>query len=118
MKVSVVLLTYNEEANLPRCLEALNWCDDIVAIDSGSTDRSIEILGSFGTRVLYRSFDDFATQRNFGLDNGAFRHEWVLHLDADEVVTPEFIAALDALKPKNGVDGYYVPSKVILFERG
>jgi glycosyltransferase involved in cell wall biosynthesis len=117
MKVSVLLLIHNEEANLPRCLEALNWCDDIVAIDSGSTDGSIEILSSFGVRILHRSFDDFATQRNFGLKNGAFRHEWVLHLDADEVVTPEFITALDALDPTDRIDGYYVLSKVILFER-
>jgi glycosyltransferase involved in cell wall biosynthesis len=117
MKVSVLLLIHNEEANLPRCIEALNWCDDIVAIDSGSTDGSMEILSSFGVRVLHRSFDDFATQRNFGLKNGAFRHEWVLHLDADEVVTPEFSTALDALNPTDHIDGYYVLSKVILFER-
>jgi glycosyltransferase involved in cell wall biosynthesis len=117
VKVSILLLTHNEAGNLPRCLEALTWCDDIVAIDSGSTDHSVDILNSFNVRVLRRPFDDFARQRNFGLEEGAFRHEWVLHLDADEVVTPEFVAALDTLKPKEGVDGYYVPSKNILFGR-
>lgn len=117
MKVGVLLLTYNEEANLPRCLEALSWCNDIVAIDSGSTDRSIDILRSFGVQVLSRPFDDFAKQRNFGLEHGAFQHEWILHLDADEVVTREFVAALDALDPKESIDGFYVPSKIILFDR-
>ena len=117
MNVSVLLLTFNEEANLPRCLEALAWCDDIVVIDSGSQDRSIEILEAHGARVLARPFDDFAGQRNFGLDAGAFHYDWVLHLDADEVVTPGFVAALEALTPANDIDGYFVPSKTILFNR-
>ena len=117
MKASVLLLTFNEEANLPRCLAALAWCDDIVAIDFGSTDRTIETLKSSGVRIFTRPFDDFAGQRNFGLNNGAFRHEWVLHLDADEVVTPQFVAALGALEPASGIDGYYVASKTMLFNR-
>lgn len=117
MHVSVLLLVFNEEVNLPRCLEALQWCDDIVAIDSGSTDRSVEILESYGVRILLRSFDNFAAQRNFGLEQGAFQHDWVLHLDADEVATPEFASALKALTPQDGIDGYFVPSKMILFDR-
>lgn len=116
MKVSALLLTFNEEVNLPRCLNALNWCDDIVAIDSGSADRSIKILESFGVRVIRRKFDDFATQRNFGLENGALRHDWILHLDADEVVTSEFVAALNKLVPADGIDAYRVPSKTMLHE--
>ena len=115
MKVSALLLTYNEEENLPRCLNALQWCDDIIVVDSGSTDRSVEIAEAAGARVLHRRFDDFASQRNFGIENGAPRHEWVLHLDADEVVTTEFQQKLDALAPQEGIDAYRVPSKIILF---
>jgi len=89
MKVSILILTYNEEANLPRCLAALTWCDDIIVIDSGSQDRTVEIAKAAGARVLHRPFDDFARQRNFGLDEG---------------------------HPRHGIDAYQVPSKTMLHE--
>jgi hypothetical protein len=65
--------------------------------------------------VLTRDFDDFARQRNFGLEQGRFRHEWVLHLDADEIVTSEFTAAIEALAPEDDIDAYNIPSKTMLF---
>jgi len=117
MQVSTLLLTMNEERNLPRCLAALAWCDDIIVVDSGSTDRSRQICEAAGARVLVREFDDFANQRNFGLSEGKPKHEWVLHLDADEVATPEFVAALKALEPPAGIDAWDVPSKTMLFGR-
>lgn len=115
MLTSVLLLTFDEEKNLPCCLNSLGWCDDIVVVDSGSTDRTVEIAKAHGARILTRPFDDFAQQRNFGLDEGNFRHEWVLHLDADEVCTPAFVEALKSLSPDDGIDAYNVPSKMMLF---
>lgn len=115
MKVSVLILTYNEEQNLPACLAALTWCDDIWVLDSGSTDATARIAHEAGAKLLVRSFDDFASQRNFGLENCSFTNEWVLHLDADEVVTPEFSEALLGLSPQSGIAAYHVPSKLILF---
>ena len=117
MKVSTLVLTYNEALNLPRCLRALSWCDDIVVIDSGSTDNTIEIAGKFGARILTRPFDNFANQRNFGLEQGELRHEWVLHLDADEVVTEAFVRRLLSLEPPRGIEGYRVPSKLMFGEK-
>jgi glycosyltransferase involved in cell wall biosynthesis len=117
MNISILLLTHNEEINIAECLAALTWCDDIVVVDSGSSDRTLDIVRSFDVRVLTRAFDDFAGQRNWGLENGDFRHEWVLHLDADEIVTPEFRRALAALKAEPGLDAYRVPSKLMLFGR-
>jgi len=114
MKVSVLILTFNEEMNLPSCLQALAWCDDLVVLDSGSTDRTVEIAKAHGARLLLRPFDTFADQRNFGLDTGDFRHEWVLHLDADEVVTPQFVQTLAKLQPPADVAAYHVPSKLML----
>ena len=84
--VSVLVLTFNEEENLPRCLNSVQWADDVLVLDSFSTDRTVEIARKLGARVIQRTFDTFAGQRNFGLDEGSLRHEWVLHLDADEVV--------------------------------
>ncbi|MGB3544033.1 glycosyltransferase family 2 protein [Rubrivirga sp.] len=84
--VSVLILTYNEEDNLPRCLDSVAWADDVLVVDSFSTDRTVEVARAHGARVLQRGFDTFAGQRNFGIDQGELRHDWVLHLDADEVV--------------------------------
>jgi glycosyltransferase involved in cell wall biosynthesis len=117
MKVSVLILTYNEEVNLPRCLDSLKWCDDIVVVDSGSTDTTVSIAEQAGAKVLSRKFDNFAGQRNFGLNSGVIKNEWVLHLDADEVITPEFQVALEELTPEAGIDAYFVPSKTMLFEK-
>lgn len=117
MKASTLILVYNEAANLPRCLEALSWCDDIVIIDSGSSDNSVDIAKSYGARVLVRKFDNFANQRNFGIVNGELKHDWILHLDADEVTTPEFIKALKELNPPDDIISYHVPSKLMLGEQ-
>jgi glycosyltransferase involved in cell wall biosynthesis len=87
--ISVLILTLNEEINLPGCLESVKWCDDIVVFDSYSTDRTPEIAGSAGVRFVQREFDDYATQRNFGLNEIEYKHPWVLMIDADERPTPE-----------------------------
>ena len=87
-RISVVILTRNEEQDLPACLDSIAWCDDIHLIDSGSTDRTREIAESRGATVTYRKFDTFAAQRNASMQL-PFRHEWVLVLDADERPTTE-----------------------------
>jgi glycosyltransferase involved in cell wall biosynthesis len=115
MNVSVLVLTYNEEFTLSKCLSELGWCDDIVIIDSGSTDNTVEIARRCGARVWTRPFDNFASQRNFGLDNVAWKNEWVLHLDADEVITETFRTKLLELQPAEHIDAYLIPSKLILF---
>ena len=84
-------------------------------MDFGSTDGSIEIAQRVGARVLHRTFDNFANQRNFGVVEGKPTHDWVLHLDADEATTEEFRVRLDALEPREGIYAYLVPSKTIIF---
>lgn len=84
--VSVIVLTYNEEGNIGRCLDSVSWCDDIVVLDSISSDRTREIAEAKGARVLERVFDNYANQRNHALRGIDYRHEWVLMLDADEAV--------------------------------
>jgi glycosyltransferase involved in cell wall biosynthesis len=115
VKVSTLILTYNEAANLPACLDSLSFCDDIVVVDSESTDDTVKLAKKYGARVMSRHFDNFSNQRNFGLVHGGLRHEWVLHLDADEIITPRFAEALERLEPQSGIDAYRVPSKFILF---
>lgn len=118
LPISVVILTFNEASNLPRCLASVAWCDDILVVDSGSTDATVAIAKAAGVRVLQRSFDNFASQRNFALENGNLKHEWILHLDADEEVSAELLAAMCAVTrlptPK---DGYRVPARIIFMGR-
>ena len=83
MEVSAVLITRNEEKNLPRVLKELHWCEEIVVVDSGSTDNTIQIAHQFGARVLHHEFKDFSDQKNFADQNAS--HNRILALDADEV---------------------------------
>jgi glycosyltransferase involved in cell wall biosynthesis len=81
--ISVLILTKNEEYDLPGCLESVAWSDDVYVLDSESTDSTIEIAKSRGAKVVVRAFDGYASQRNFGL-NLPFAYDWLLVLDADE----------------------------------
>lgn len=86
VSISILILTLNEEVNIGACLESVSWSDDVVVLDSGSTDRTVSVAAEHGARVESRPFDDYASQRNFGLAGIAYRHDWVLMLDADERV--------------------------------
>lgn len=110
--ISVVILTHNEETNIGRCLDAVSWSDDILVVDSFSDDRTVEISKRYGARVIQRAFKDFSSQRNFASEQGELKHEWVLHLDADEIVTPELRAELSEAV-FGGKDAYRVSSKLI-----
>lgn len=110
---SVLILTLNEERNLPRCLASALGCDDLVVLDSGSTDRTSEIARTAGARVFTRQFDNFAGQRNYAQREIPFRHPWVFHLDADEQLTPELIAECRAAAARTDLDGFMVAPKML-----
>jgi glycosyltransferase involved in cell wall biosynthesis len=93
--VSVLILTLDEELNLPRCLNSLSWCDDVVVLDSYSSDRTEAIAHEYSTRFIQRKFDDYARQRNFGLNDIHYKHPWLLMVDADEAVSPELALEIE-----------------------
>lgn len=88
MSISVLIMTRNEEVNLPACLASLQWTDDVVVLDSFSTDRTVEIARAAGARVVKRKYDSEDQQRMFGLTKIDFKYPWVYTPDADEV-TPD-----------------------------
>lgn len=113
--ISVVVLTYNEIENIERCLASLAWSDDVLVVDSGSTDGTPALAERLGARVLRREFDDFAGQRNYALDHGGLKHDFVLHIDADEVVTPELLREMqDIVRTDGALLGYRVPSRLMM----
>jgi glycosyltransferase involved in cell wall biosynthesis len=89
MSISVLILTLNEDVNLEACLSSVAWSDDIVVLDSFSTDRTLEIAKAAGARIFQRSFDNERNQRTFGLQEIAFKHRWVYMPDADEITPVE-----------------------------
>ncbi len=93
--LSVVLITLNEAANLPRTLKSVSWAQQIVVVDSGSTDATIEIARSLGAQVIEEPWKGFADQKNSAIAHAT--GEWVLSLDADEDVSPELAREIQAL---------------------
>ncbi|MCK4870198.1 MAG: glycosyltransferase family 2 protein, partial [Gammaproteobacteria bacterium] len=91
MPVSVLVLTFNEDKNIANCLRSIvNWSDDVVVLDSFSTDHTRDIVLSHpGVRFLERAFDGYAKQRNYALQEIEYKHPWLLMIDADEQLTPE-----------------------------
>jgi glycosyltransferase involved in cell wall biosynthesis len=114
---SVLILTKNEEANLPACLAALPWCDDIVVLDSYSADGTVNIAGAAGVRVVQRAFDDFGSQRNFALKEISFKHPWVFHLDADERFNEELRKECDTVIAADQHSAYFVANRIIFLGR-
>lgn len=84
-KISAVLITLNAEERLDETLRALAWCDEIVVVDSGSTDRTLDICQHHPCRIVHRDFDCYGLQKQFAVDLA--RHQWVLSVDADEIVS-------------------------------
>jgi glycosyltransferase involved in cell wall biosynthesis len=92
--ISVLILTKNEEQDLPGCLESVSWCDDIHVFDSYSDDKTIEIAKAAGATVTQRKFDNWAAHQNWGLQNISFKNSWVLYIDSDERVTIDLLASI------------------------
>jgi len=112
---SILILTLNEERNLPPCLASTAGCDDLVVLDSGSTDGTVAMARAAGARVFTRPFDNFAGQRNHAQRAIAFQHPWVFHLDADERFTPDLFTECRARAagPAADLDGYLVAPKML-----
>ena len=109
MKISVTIITLNEESNIGEACRSVNWADEIVVVDSKSTDRTPEIAIQCGARVISRDWPGFAAQKQFAANQAS--HDWILSLDADERVSDELKASIAALKdqPDNLLaDGYLV----------
>lgn len=96
--VSVILLTLNEEVNIRACMESLAWANDVIIVDSGSRDQTLELARQTrpDVRIFDHPFMDFGDQRNWALDNTQPRHEWILFLDADERCTPACANAIQS----------------------
>lgn len=100
-RVSAVIITCNEEKNLIRTLPKLGWCDEIIIVDSGSTDATLAICRQFGCKIYTRKFDGYGDQKRFAVSKAS--NDWVLCIDADEILTNKLIQEIkEVLRNNNG----------------
>lgn len=115
--ISVLILTRNEQRDLPDCLASIAWSDDVHVFDSFSTDDTVAIAKASGAQVHQRIFDDYATHRNAALATIPFKHPWVFLLDADERPTPELSHEMQqiVLATSSEVSGFRLRRRDFLF---
>ncbi len=108
MKISATIITHNEERNLPRAIESLRCVEEIIVMDSGSSDRSVEIAEKLGARVVESAWPGYTNQKNLAAERAT--HDWILSIDADESLSEALEAEIWRLK-KNGpqFDAYTLP---------
>ena len=108
VKISATIITYNEERNLPRALESLRCADEIIVVDCGSSDRTVELAEKLGARVIESPWPGYAKQKNFAAEQAA--HDWILSLDADESLSEALEAELWQWKKRTpDRDAYTMP---------
>lgn len=106
-KLSVIIITKNEEANIRACLESVAWADEIVVVDSGSSDATVEICKEYGTKVSVHDWPGFGAQKNRALSYAT--NDWVFSIDADERVTTELRGEIEQAMREGHADGYFCP---------
>ena len=116
-RVTVITLTLNEARNIGPCLESVRWADEILVIDSGSTDETIDRARAFSARVHEIEWRGYGAARNFALEKAT--GEWILWLDADERVTPELAAEIQQILRDDpaGIDGYSIARRAYFLGR-
>jgi len=107
LPLSAVLITHNCAASLPPTLESLEFCEEIIAVDSGSTDSTIAVLEGAGARVVHSDWRGFGPQKQFAIEQAA--HDWVLCIDSDEIVTDSLRQSIEAALVKPECDYYQFP---------
>ena len=110
--VTVTIVTLNEEQNIRRAISSVQWADEVLVVDSGSTDRTVEIARECGAKVLTNAWKGYGEQKNFAQDQA--RHDWVLSIDADEEVPGELareIASALETAESRGIRGFWIPRK-------
>jgi glycosyltransferase involved in cell wall biosynthesis len=109
VNLTVIILTYNEEVNIIHSISnVIDWANDVYVLDSGSTDKTVEIAENLGAKVFYRKFDTYAKQRNYAIRELPIETEWILFLDADEYLTDELKDEIGKILPITDKNGFYM----------
>jgi glycosyltransferase involved in cell wall biosynthesis len=104
--ISAFIVCCNEERQIRRCIESIKWCDEIIIVDSGSTDKTLDICREYTQNIYYKEWAGYVEQKRFALEK--CKNEWVLNVDADEVLTPELTNEIQNELKTSDLDGYYL----------
>ena len=107
-KISCVIIVFNEEQNIGRCLQAISWCDEIVIVDSGSEDRTLKICEEFNCKIYHKNFCGYGEQKRFAVSLA--ENDWVFNIDADEVVAEELKNEILAELSKENISSVFFKS--------
>ncbi len=117
-KISTIIITFNEEINIKDCLESVKWTDEIIVVDSFSTDNTLKICKKWGNgiKIFKRKWDGYSKQKNFGIKKT--KNQWILSIDSDERITPGLANEIKHLTAGNMADaGYKIPRKNFYFKK-
>lgn len=118
MKISATIITFNEQSNIKAACESIAWADELLVVDSNSTDATRELAAGYGARVITNAWPGFGAQKQFAVDQA--KHEWIFSLDADERVSDELRTAIESLrsKPESELaDGYQIARRTFYQKR-
>jgi len=114
-KISAVMIVLNERENLTRSIPSLRFCDEIIVVDSGSSDGSVELARQLGCTVVHREFDHFGSQKSHAASLA--RNDWVFSLDADEEVTPALASEIQSLIQEPNLNSIWIRSRLVFLGR-
>ncbi len=108
--ITAIIITLNEEKNIPKALESVkDLADEVIVVDCGSKDKTVELAKEFGAKVFIREFDNFANQKNWAVLKAS--NEWILSLDADEIISKELAGEIKIAIQDNNYSGYLIPRR-------
>jgi len=120
LDISVIILTYNEEKHIERCIRSLlTFTEKVFIVDSGSTDNTVKMAESLGAKVVFNPWVTYAAQFNFGIENNPFQTQWLMRMDADEYVMPDLAAEINQtlLTLNDKITGIYVKRRVMFMNQ-
>jgi glycosyltransferase involved in cell wall biosynthesis len=118
--ITVTIITLNEENNLPRAIESVRWADEVVVVDSGSTDQTVELARQLGAKVFHNSWQGYGQQKNYAQRQAS--HDWILNIDADESVSPVLAQEIDQVltavnEGRSQAKGFFFPRRTFYLGR-
>lgn len=115
MKLSAVIITYNEGDRLEECLKSVSFCDEVIVVDSGSTDSTVELAKKYTEKVFHHEWEGYSKQKKYAVELA--QNPWVLLVDADERVSPELSYEIQLLREEDGINGYYIKRELYFMGR-
>ncbi|MFH1823759.1 MAG: glycosyltransferase family 2 protein [Candidatus Firestonebacteria bacterium] len=115
MGISVIIITYNEQNNIKKCLESVKWADEIIIVDSGSKDKTLDIVKKYTDKIYIHKWRGYSKDKNFGISKA--KNEWILSIDSDEIVSDKLKREIIRVIKNTKFDGFFISRKVYFLNK-